>query len=744
MSSESKSGNRPAGGGSELFEGFEQRGLSDWLALVEASGGKPSGLGVRTYDGVEVPALLTAVSGALSEESQPLASWRARAASSARVENGWDVRQVHNNPELEAGNAAILEDLENGVSSIEVRLDEAGRAGLDADQGGDAVCRGGISLSSVDDLDRLLAGVYLDAAPIALDAGAGAQAAAAMLVSLWERREVAAEAMTGSFNADPLGLAATMGTAGAPLERALNGAVQMALDNLAARPGVTALRADAVPYHDAGASEAQEVACALATAVAYARLLMAEGASQQAAFSQISVRLALDGQLFAGIAKLRATRSLWQRIEAISRGGQVGAEDETAPGGERPLLQLEATGSWRSLTRVDAWSNLLRVTTAGVAAAIGGADRLTTMPFDALLGVPAALGRRVARNTQAILREESHLHRVVDPAAGAWFLEELTARLERAAWAELQSIEREGGMAESLLSGALQARLVEVARQRGNDVANRRAAIIGVSEFPELDGKAPGRPVLDVDTLRGEALARLGERREAKSGTLESFADAIQAAGERATLGELAGQLEGSSSATDVEASIEPLVRRRDAEPYEQLRDAAAAAGSDPGKRIFLANLGRMAEWNARATFARNLLAAGGIDASVAEDSEHSPDGGFLVESNSEWAEVLAASFRASGARAAVLCSTDRLYAASAASAASILRDAGAGHLLLAGKPGDDEPALRDAGVGTFLYQGCPALEVLQHLHEVLGIAGKEQEGLERESAGQAASEGTP
>ena len=193
-------------------------------------------------------------------------------------------------------------------------------------------------------------------------------------------------------------------------------------------------------YHEAGASEAQELAAVLATGVAYLRALEAHGHSLERARDALSFLLVADADEFLTVAKLRALRRLWARVEQ-------------ACGLEPKPIRLHAETAWRMTTRRDPWVNMLRTTVAAFSAGIGGADAITVLPFTAALGLPDAFARRIARNTQLILLDESNLARVADPAAGAGGFEALTDALCEKAWALFQEIEREGGILESLTGG---------------------------------------------------------------------------------------------------------------------------------------------------------------------------------------------------------------------------------------------------------------------------------------------------
>ncbi|MFI9157690.1 methylmalonyl-CoA mutase family protein [Kitasatospora aureofaciens] len=448
--------------------------------------------------------------------------------------SGWDVRQRHADPDRRRTNEAVLADLENGVGSLWLEL-------------------GGTGLP-IADLPEALSGVYLDLAAVALDAGAEFTDAAEQLFKLYEEREVSPGSAAGNLGADPLGLQARTGDADRT-DALLAGATALAARCAADHPNVRALTVDALPYHEAGASPAQELGCALATGVAYLRALTAAGLSVDTALGQLEFRLAADADQFLTIAKFRAARRLWARVGEVS-----GASAEAS------AQRQHAVTSRVMMTARDPWVNMLRTTVACLAAGVGGADAVTVLPFDSALGLPDAFARRIARNTQSILLEESHLARVIDPAGGSWYVEQLGEELAQAAWAWFQEIERAGGQQAALRSGLVGERIAATWAERSGKLAKRREPVTGVSEFPHLD---------EQPLVREPAPA-------SPSGGL-------------------------------------PRVRR--AEAYEALRDRSDAFLAETGARpkLFLASIGSAAAHTARTTFAANLFQAGGIATVSAE-----------------------------------------------------------------------------------------------------------------------------
>ncbi|MGW3964052.1 methylmalonyl-CoA mutase family protein [Amycolatopsis sp. NPDC005003] len=514
----------------DLAAEFPQATREQWQELVagvlrksgklpeDFAGAPESKLVTRTYDGIEIQPLYTAedVPGDIGFPGLP--PYVRGSRPDGQVGTGWDVRARFAGADGRAVNKAILADLEGGVTSIWLSVPPSALA---------------------DALNE----VYLDLAPVVLDAGPAYEEAAAALFELLAEREIPASEATAVLGADPIGLAARSGSA-VELEPAAALAVRVA----GKYPKVRTIVADGLPFHEAGGSDAQELSALVAAGVTYLRSLTDAGLDVEAAAAQIEFRLAATADQFSTIAKLRAARRLWARVAEVC-------------GFTSPMRQHAVT-SPAMLTRRDPWVNMLRTTVACFGAGVGGADAVTVLPFDAAIGKPDAFAARIARNTHAVLLEESKLAGVADPAGGSWYVEKLTDDLAHAAWAEFTAIEGAGGLVAELASGALASRLASTWEKRSKRIATRRDPLTGVSEFPDLAEK----PVV----------------REPVAATVEGG-----------------------------------LPRHRYAEGFEALRDASDAHLASHGSRpkIFLATLGPVAAHTARAGFAANLFQAGGIEA---------------------------------------------------------------------------------------------------------------------------------
>ncbi|MFJ9060267.1 methylmalonyl-CoA mutase small subunit [Streptomyces sp. NPDC102409] len=522
--------------GLSLAAEFPDPSHDQWQSLVEGvlrkSGKDVEGtaaeeaLSTALGDGLTARPLYTSTDASADPGLPGFAPFTRGSRATGNTTNGWDVRQRHTLADPVRLNEALLGDLENGVTSLWLSVGEPG----------------GVPVSG---LARALEGVLLDLAPVALDAGSDPGPAVRELLRLYEARGIAKEAARGTLGVDPLGQAARTGA-----EPDQADAVHWARLCSREYPGLRALAVDALPYHEAGGSAAEELGLSLATGVAYLRALTGAGLSVEEACAQLEFRYAATADQFLTIAKFRAARRLWARVAEACGAPDAGAQRQHAV--TSPVM----------MTRRDPWVNMLRTTLACLGAGVGGAESVTVLPFDHALGLPDAFARRIARNTSTILMEESHLARVTDPAGGSWYVERLTEELAAAAWAFFQEIERAGGQAAALRSGMVRERLAATWAARSKDLARRKEPVTGVSEFPDLAERSVERE---------------------------------------------------SAPAAASEGGL-PRVRRDEAFEALRARSDRHLASTGSRPKVFLAALGPAAVHTARASFAANLFLSGGIE----------------------------------------------------------------------------------------------------------------------------------
>lgn len=518
----------------------------------------------RTYDDIAIQPLYKRMKNTAPE---------GRAAGATP----WRIDQRIDHTDITAANTQMLEDQNGGAAGFVI----VGREALSS--------RGfGLKLEKSEDLGSLLKGLYTDEFSLRLDAGEQGVHIATLLLDLIRQKKLPASHLTLDIGHDPIGLLASRGTLHQPVDKTVSAGADLIDALKKADVQVKTFLADGRPYHEAGASEGQELAAVLSAALYYLRRLIDLGMDIETARGSLSFLLVADADEFMTVAKFRALRRLWRKVEESC-------------GLEAKPIRLHSETAWRMMTRYDPWTNLLRCTTAVFSAGVGGTDTLSVLPFTNALGLPDVIARRMARNIQLVLLNESNLWRVVDPAAGAGGFEALTSSLCEMAWKDFQEIEREGGIVESLSKGLLQSRISETARKRRQDLAVKKLKMTGISEFPDIHGE--------------------------KVSVLAPIPKVAKSPPDGA------------------------LVPHRDAEAFEALRDRVETHAEKTGKRepIFIAAIGSQAAYTGRATFARNFFEVAGIEA-VMPDRPLTP-------------ENLAEVFAGSGAKLACIASSDDGYA---------------------------------------------------------------------------------
>ncbi len=660
-----------------------------WLKLVDkVLAGAPfdKKLVGRSYDGLTIQPLYTRDdwNAAGDPSGFPGAAPYTRGGSAlGTAQNGWDIRQRHTHPDPEVANRQILEDLERGVTSITLKIDASGQQG--------------ICVRSRRDLETVLKGIMLDLAPVILEPVGPSLPITALIVDAMRALGVKNDTFAGNFGTDPLGTLAVSGKMITSLDEAMARMADTAAYTAAHFPQARGVNIKTAGYHSAGAAEAQELGCGLAAAVECLRAIVAAGLDVDAACGQIAFTITVDADMFMSIAKVRVLRRLWGRV-AEACGAR--AENRTVPVG--------AITAPRMFAKRDPWVNILRGTIACFGAGVAGADAITVLPLDYALGQPSALARRIARNTQIVLQEESGLARVIDPAGGAWTFEKLTDDLAAAAWSFFQKIEKAGGMKQAVVSGLIAQEIGAVREARLANIGKRKDALTGVSEFPNLhEAEVKAEPV-DLDAI-------LKRRDQGPVGTVAKLPYAgkgnlMSALVDAAKAGANQPAMNAALKTPDV-VTAPPMPGIRLGQEFEALRDAGDAFKAKFGAwpKVFLANIGTIAEFTARATFAKNFVEAGGLEA--------------IGGTGGTDAQSIVADFKRSGAAFAAICGTDASYSEHATVLAKALRDAGAGFVLLAGRGGDKEAELRTAGVGGFIFIGCDVPAVLKDMHSKLQAA---------------------
>ncbi len=477
-------------------------------------------LRTTTVDGIEIEPVYTLADAPEHLGAPGVAPFTRGTTVRSGEMDAWDVRALHEDPDTLYTRKAVLEDLERGCTSLWLRVDP------------DAV--------SAEDISNNLADVLLDLVKVEVSSRTDQVAAAEALLGVYEKSGKDRSELSLNLGLDPIGLAALNGG-----EADLSGLAEW-VKRLEGMPKSRAIVVDATFWDNAGAGDVHQLGFALATGVEYVRALLQQGVSVDDAFETINFRVSANTDQFATIARLRALRTCWNKV------GETFGVTEAKRGARQ-----QAVTSWRDITRDDPYVNILRGTISTFAAAVGGAEAVTVLPFDTAWGLPGDFSRRIARNTQVVLAEESNVGRVNDPAGGSWYVETLTTKLAEAGWAVLAEIEAHGGMAKAVADGHAEELIAPVIAERAKRLASRKEPVTGVSEFPNPEEK----PV--SAKTRPSAPERKG------------------------------------------------VAWHRDSEVFEALRDAVKVRGGQP--KVFLACLGSRRDFGGREGFASNLFHVAGL-----------------------------------------------------------------------------------------------------------------------------------
>lgn len=483
---------------------FPQISYADWRRRVEAQLGDVEFAAAMTHhaDGVDFEALCTATHPEFTVRISPTAAPAGPSMATSNEGLSWRITQRFDAGDPQKLKHDLKSDLAAGVDGIWLCLDPIARRGQDplVDAGLGA---GGAALYREADYAEAFSNTSGSWKTLLMDAGGCFLPSAANLVSWLETAGLDPAEKSLLFGADPLGALAREGRLPASIGQLADDMAELVGRSRESWPASRALGVSTQTYREAGAEIDQELAFSVATGVEYLRWMEKRGVGPEDTASEMVFICSTGQQVFLEIAKLRALRILWTHVLQ-----SCGVAEPTAPLIHASILR-------RSLPPIEPSLNLLRVTTAGWAAIVGGADSIETPAYDWFESTSGGdRGRRLARNTQLILGLESGLGRVMDPGAGSYFLETVTQDLVQSAWSLLQQVERQGGLAESLASGWLQEAVAKRWEERRGRLADGTIPVTGVNAYPDPSSSGPAQPSPTPELLQSirERYARQQER----------------------------------------------------------------------------------------------------------------------------------------------------------------------------------------------------------------------------------------
>ena len=577
-----------------------------------------------------------------------------------RTNNDWAIRQnICACKNARKANEKALEVLNKGINSLGFCLDK--------------------EKLTYHFIKTLLNGIAADCIAINFSICAcAAPKLANILVRYYGRMGYDVKHMVGSINVDPI---KNMLVKGKPLSReAVSAKIAEVVKAAKALPGYRVVGVNSVVLNNSGAYAAQELAYALAWGAEYMTMLTEAGVPNYRAANAIRFNMGIGGNYFMELAKFRAARLLWAKIVEAYK-----APIFTTALRNAAKMNVSAETSRFNMTIFDAYVNLLRTQTETMSAALAGVDEITVTPFDITYERPTDFSERIARNQQLLLKEEAHFDKIVDPAAGSYYLENLTASIAAEAWKQFLAIQEQGGMYQMVAEGKVQEHMAANLKARLADVAKRKEVLLGSNQFPNFTEKAGKKIKADAGACSSIC-------------TCKTKPHPASPQGEEKCGGNCSLSLEGRAG----EGLLPTLPVARAAEEFEQLRLETEGAKKQPV--AFMLTIGNLAMRIARAQFSCNFLACAG----------------YKVIDNNGFATIAEGIKAARKAKAdiIVLCSSDDEYAALAPKAWKKLQNAKE-IFIVAGAPACMED-LQKLGITNFIHVRCNVLETLKGLNAQL------------------------
>lgn len=604
---------------------FPKVTLEEWTTHAEkALKGMPvSKLNSLTYEGITRKPIYTVgdVEGISPFDKEGSADWKVS-------------QQLYPGTSLEEMNNQLLQELQNGLQAIHFLVKPA-------------LNPKALEITRLEELGALLKDVPVEQVPIQVYTGSSATD----FMNLLKDSSIDKTQLHGIIGADPIAELVTAGSLRQSLEQLFD---EMKANLEWKKQSGTRLKTiwiQAAPYHNGGASSVEELAATMATAVTYLNALMERGATVKEAASEMAFSFPVGSDFFMEVSKLRAARLLWANIVEAFGGDE-----------EAQKMTLHATTSVFTKSNLDPYVNMLRTTTEAFSAAIGGAESIN---IDSYQQGSDAFSRRIARNTHYILKEESFLSKVVDPAAGSYYVEKLTHQLAEEAWKLFQEIEGLGGIVDALQAGFLQEKIKQVREKRMKDVESRKKVLVGTNMYANLSEQLPKR--------------------------------------------------EQANIAVSTENGVEPITPMTISQPFEILRyqakEYAETTGTKPS--ITLINLGSLASHKPRTDFAAGFFHVGGL-------STISSPSFFSIQELEAWL------LNGPSTDYVCICGNDDTYENMLDDVLSLLQKHPV-KILLAGLPDTERQAnLKQIGVTDFIHMKSNCYKQLTVIHQEMGLTSNE------------------
>lgn len=678
----------------DLKKDFPGTSFEEWKKVAEKDlKGQPydKSLITKTYEGIDLQPIYTQEdikNNPLLENFPGFSNFVRGSKPDGSVSGGWLISQelpYYNPVEY---NEALKYDLERGLNSIYFRFDLASLLSKNPDEAEEnEIGSGGTSAAAVEDLEKCFKDVSLSGCPLIVNGGYSALPVFAMFLAYFRKRGIDIANLKGAFLSDPLVFAMRTGNTPYDLNTAFNEIYKVTKWNIENKTGFRTIGVCGYEYVNAGANTVQELGYAMSSAIEYLNRMLERGLTIDEAAPRFFFTFGISTNYFMEIAKLRAARILWSNIIDAYKGNN-----------ESKNIFIHSKSSYYNQAKNDIYVNLLRTTTEAFSAIVGGADSIYTAPFDETTGLPDEFSRRLARNAQIILCEESHLNSVIDPAGGSYYIETLTAELAKKTWEIIQSIESSGGMMNSVLNAVPQTDIGKNAAAKEKDYAKRKKVIVGNNMYANIKEEKFLVKENDLSSFSKSRILEFRKKNKVKLTIGDNLIDSItEAFGKEAAIGDVGKALERKPA----EKQITPLKIKRASEIFEELRDTSYIYKDKKGyfPKVFLAAMGPLKQHKARADFARGFFEVGGFD--VIYKTGFSSNDEAVKAAEESKSEIV------------VICSTDDTYPKIVPALTKELKaKIKNAKVILAGYPKDMVETYRQNGIDDFIFLGADVYKV--------------------------------
>ena len=689
----------------KLFEDFESSTYEQWKEAAEKLlKGVPfeKKMYTHTPEGIRLEPIYNLENGcpASNENFPGYSRYRRATKETGYLNPAWTIMQEETCPLPAKWNESCLSNLEKGVDGINIRLNSHSKD-CRLPESVDDVCLKGLCVKDLEDFEQALRSVNLEKYPLFMDCGINSELYMALFYAL---KGEGTQSMKGTLGMDPMGRLVETGEIHASWEEVFDSAARIIKWKRDKAPQLKTILIDTTVYHNAGASAVEELAIALSTAVFYINALLDRGLAIDEIVNNVTFSFSVASYFFMEIAKLRAVRILWTNIVEAYGGKKESAK-----------ITVHARTSSRTQTIYDPYVNMLRDTSQAFSAVLGGVDSLHVSPFEERKGLVSDFSKRVAKNVQLILKEESHLTMPIDPAGGTWYIEKVTDELCEKAWRQFQQIEENGGIVTYYSDGAAKEAIEKSRAFREKEYTTRKRGIVGNNMYPNLFETPLSLDEEHTDSLKEGLFNQINK---VKTGADEQLP--VEAQNQIEALAQALKKgisLQGLSQAVfEGNTRVQPLEVHYDARLFERLRQTSCEIKAKTGElpRVFCANFSKLAIHKPRTDFTKGFFEVGGFD--------------VLAKHSFESVEKAVEKALDSKARIVVICSSDKVYPQVVAPFTKQIKEQDDGiKVILAGRP---DKSLADdyirAGLDDFIFVKTDVYAFLQKAQDWVSEQGGE------------------